>query len=202
MPLKLILLSVVIVAIGGCHTDHDLTANELYVRGHEALENERPERAADYFARASDQNHTGATTELAELYLAGLGVEQNRERAKELWKVAASDGSAKAEHMLGYLSYAEDDYRTARERWENAASADYLPAYGMLATLYSRGHGVPQDYGKHVELLREAAALGSKKAQKALDRFIGDLRQAAEDGNEESVAILDSLQAAGLVDGE
>jgi len=73
-----------------------------------------PEAAATWFERAADQGHAGAELALAELYLAGRGVDQDNERAYVWASLAAKNESS--------LRDAANAVRTAaRARLEPAA---------------------------------------------------------------------------------
>lgn len=66
----------------------------------EALNRQDYEEVAAYFRTAADQGDPDGLECLGYLYLTGLGVEQSREKAVELYHLAAEQGSEEAQKQL------------------------------------------------------------------------------------------------------
>ena len=73
------------------------------VLAREAYEQEDYKKAAEYYQLSADQNDPDGLECLGYLYLEGLGVEQSRDRAMELYRLAAALGSEEAQRQLAIL---------------------------------------------------------------------------------------------------
>jgi TPR repeat protein len=77
------------------------TGPQCYAQARAAAR-KQPERAAELFAEACDQDHARGCSELAVLYEAGRGVAQDDRRAKQLRERACALGSTSACDELGH----------------------------------------------------------------------------------------------------
>lgn len=103
-----------------------------------------------------------------------LGVIMQREgvheRALEVFGMAAEAGLAAAHTKLGdYYNFGigsvPEDHTRAVAEYEKAAAAGDAPAKSTLAIMYQIGRGVPQDFDRMIELLKESADAGYHFAQ-------------------------------------
>ena len=118
--------------------------------------------------RAAARDDLEVQTLLGGLYGAGVGVEQDRAKALQLWRDAAGRGYARAQLILGRLYWHEAAYEEAR-RWLVQAAAQGLPeAEYLLSNLYQLGRGVPPDHEKALAWLRRSAAHGYAFAERQL----------------------------------
>jgi uncharacterized protein len=86
---------------------------------------------------------------LAEMYLGGLGVPQNRELALHYAVKAADRGVARAQYLLGSMyrdgKGVEKDFAKAIALFRKAAEQDYAWAQFDLGLIYYVGEGAPLD---------------------------------------------------------
>jgi len=109
-----------------------------------------------------------AQSMLAQMYRDGLGVEQSYQRAKELFDLAASQGSADAQYHLGRM-YAtgqgvDQSFERAAEYHEAAARQGDADAQNCLGFLYANGQGVEQSDETASEWWMKAAEQGQESA--------------------------------------
>ena len=110
---------------------------------------------------------------LGSMYLRGEGVPQDEERAMTLYREATALGSEEAELALRKLNGEGSEYpwrgdSKLVERLRTGVKQGDAEAMYDLSELYSRGYAVEPDARKDLELLEQAAALGSSRAQYAL----------------------------------
>src|SRR2546426_5420033 len=68
----------------------------------------------------------------------------------------------------GMAAFRGNDYATAFAKFKKAAEAGNAGAQTLLASMYRKGLGVPQDYGQAAHLLKKAAEAGNQDAQYGL----------------------------------
>ena len=74
----------------------EMTAEELYQAGGEAIAAEDYGKAMEYYLLSADQGNAEAWRVIGNLYLDGLGVEQSSDKALEYYQRAGDQGDAKA----------------------------------------------------------------------------------------------------------
>ncbi len=130
-------------------------------------------RAADYFRRAANLGNGEAMYELAQCYLLGLGVPQDRRRAIDLFHKSAALGWSPAMHELGttyFYSILYKDPQLGLHYYHEAVAKDYPPSFFELAQPYLNGmEGVEQNRELARKYLERGAALGDLRAQELLD---------------------------------
>jgi len=109
---------------------------------------------------------------LGNKYDDGQGVPQDFAEAVKWYRMAADQGYAGAQVMLGFLGVMYEkgqgvpqDDAEAVKRGRKAAEQGDAGAQNNLGVMYFQGQGVPQDYAKAVKWYRKAAAQGSSYAQ-------------------------------------
>ena len=112
--------------------------------------------------KARCYRHIGA------MYNNGRGVEQNYNKAVELYQKAADLGDSGACYNLG-LMYNEglgvnQNYNKAVELYQKACDLGNDDACYNLGNMYCNGQGVNQNYNKAVELYQKACDLGNDDA--------------------------------------
>ena len=105
---------------------------------------------------------------MGDMYYYGKGVEQNYNKAVELYQKGADLGDANAFFNLGYM-YDEgkgvsQNYNKAVELYQKAADLGNARAIYNLGNMYYNGQGVSQNYNKAVELYQKACDLGNAMA--------------------------------------
>jgi TPR repeat protein len=101
----------------------------------------------------------------------GLGMEPDIEGAQSLYYSGESARIPAAIHNLARLTEAEFPDR-ARERYERAAKAGYLPAAVNLALMLLEGRGGPQDITAALDWTRRAAEGGNAAGLNNLGRMV------------------------------
>lgn len=106
-----------------------------------------------------------ASANLAQLYSTGRGVEQDFDRAFELYSYAHAQGDVGGTVGVAqaYL-YGEGvptDYKQARSLAQQAADAGGSYGQTTLGSIYAEGAGVPRDLARAIELFDLAAAQGN-----------------------------------------
>ncbi len=103
--------------------------------------------AVKWYQLAADNNNSYALNNLALLYWNGLGVESDKNKAKNLFIKAIENGNEYAYSNLGKLYLEEEDYGNALKYLLLAEEAKDCPidnAY-YLGLMYHNGHGCPRN---------------------------------------------------------
>ncbi len=118
------------------------------------------------------ETSAAARTELAVLYMAGLGVLKDEAKAAELLQNPAEQGYPRAQTALGLLYQngqgVPKNPGKAAALFQKAANQGYADAQNDLAGLYYNGEGVPKDLTKAVQFYKKAADQGNASAQNHL----------------------------------
>lgn len=151
------------------------TPEELVEQGKNHFENENYTEAMACFQKAAEKGNAEAEYNIADLYLNGLGVEEDHETSAEWLKKSAEKDYPEAQNMLAVMYYGgvgvPQDYEKAAKWAKRSAAYDMVDAQYVLASLYADGKGVPQDFNKAAELLLKVEKKGgdlAKEAQGAL----------------------------------
>ena len=103
------------------------------------------------------------------MYKEGKGVEQDYEKAFNLYRLAADNNSPSAQYNLGLMfeegKGVKQDYLEALKWYQLSINHDYPEFEGFvhLGLLYEYGFGVKQDFVKAAELYQIAVIKGNKK---------------------------------------
>lgn len=109
-------------------------AGAAYWAGKLYLQEQRPEEAREWFARAVGMSleQVQASWELGQLYLHGVGVEQDKHRAAAHFFNAAALGYAPAQYELARLLVEQGDEASAAHWLRQAAEQGHQPASTLL----------------------------------------------------------------------
>ncbi|MDD4837452.1 MAG: tetratricopeptide repeat protein, partial [Dethiosulfovibrio sp.] len=124
------------------HETAQLTLGLLLLRDSRDDPKKAPQ-AAQWLQKAAEKDNPSACYNLGRMYLLGEGVDQDRERAKELLQKAAESGHVYAQLDMGLL-LEEDAASSAKEaeHWLNLASNggydDAQLSYGMFLIRHER----------------------------------------------------------------
>jgi TPR repeat protein len=140
------------------------------------------DRAREWYSRAMDSGHVGATERLAWMHWMGRGSPRNPLEATALANRAAPRGAAWAQYILG-LAYLRGDGRpadpTKARYWlGEAMQREHRMAAAELGALYRAGIGGPVDRPGARRAFELGAELGLPEA------LWGLYQMAREDGNE------------------
>jgi len=120
----------------------------------------------------AEQGDQAAQALLGVLHEAGLGIQQDKAKAADWYRLAAAKGDAGSAMQLAQLyllgTGVDTDKAKAADYFEQAAEAGNASALYNLALLYQEGEGRPFDEAKARELLEEAAQFNDPEAQYAL----------------------------------
>lgn len=132
----------------------------LYLFGEEGFE-VNLEKAVECFQAAAADGVVEAQTNLAALYMTGNGVQQDREKAKQLLFYAASQGDGFAMSKLGDICTdgidGAPDFRQGIHWYQKAVEHQDVNAMIILGVRYLRGIGVGEDLYRAQVLFRMAA---------------------------------------------
>ena len=131
------------------------------------------EKALEYFERAGNQGHLPSQVNAAKMYLNGIGVEQDYEKAAN-WCVRAAakgdkDAGAETMYELGITQLNGTNGFAKNEKFafyffKKSAEMGYVKAQVALGLLYSEGTGVEKDIEKAAEWFEKAADQGDNMA--------------------------------------
>lgn len=157
------------------------------------------ETALAAWQACADAGEAACQAAIGYMMLMGIGVEQDTEGAAEWLENAAEAGDAYGAFLLGLIYHhgddaSEVDYARAFALFEQADRGGILPARSELAMMHLRGHGVPVDRGKAIELFLSAG----KDGEPISLMRAGALLQLAEEGPDPEAAFLLFKAAAEL----
>lgn len=94
----------------------------------------------------------GAIYELGQRYFEGIGVEQNVQKAREYFEIAAERGSNGSNYFLGKIYYngmgVQTNHVKAKEYFEKSAAEKNAFSEYYLGKIYFWGDGVEKNYNK------------------------------------------------------
>lgn len=146
------------------------------------------------------QGDAAAIRKLADMYFYGEGVEEDNEKAIELYLKLADQNDSEVNRRIGVCYSCLEDYEKAVEWYLKAAEQGNDEAQCNLGTCYYSGEGVEEDTEKAIEWYLKSAEQGNADAQ----RYLGDIydeeedyesaikwyTKAAEQGNDEAQSCL------------
>lgn len=153
-------------------------ARALLEQGIAAYERQDYAAALPLFERSEQGGDMKAPRYIGLMYLNGLGVPKDADKAAAAFQEAAAKGDITGQYWLGYLyehglgvaqNWAEalKWYRISAERGDIIAA----PAMTALGRLYETGQGVAADRTTALDWYQKAADVGEKDAQAALQRL-------------------------------
>ncbi|MBY3433297.1 hypothetical protein HFN89_03845 [Rhizobium laguerreae] len=133
---------------------------------------EQVKESAHWATESANRNSVVGQTYLGWLYASGRGVTKDDVEASRLYRLAADQGYAPAQHNLGVRyengrGVAKDNVEAAR-LYRLAADQGYAPAQSNLGVMYENGRGVTKDELEALRLYRLAADQGYAPAQNGL----------------------------------
>jgi hypothetical protein len=146
------------------HTQADLQT------GVDAIVRRDYDAALNAFKPLAEKGNVAAQVNLGNLYMKGLGVEQNYHLAQHWYLRAAEQGERMAQTKLGILYYyglgiAKDPAEAAR--WfQKAAESGETSAQSILGSLYASGEGVAKNPAMAFYWYTMAEEQGNKEAAK------------------------------------
>lgn len=136
-------------------------------------------QSIEFLKKASEKGHVQSAIELGLCYYNGRGVEQNREKAIELWNNAAA-GSEDAKLRIAFHNVlTKESSSSLKQDYDyllNAYNKGSLLAQTALAYCYEKGIFVKQNKAEANKYYREAVKRGSETAMNSLKRLYDELR--------------------------
>jgi hypothetical protein len=150
---------------GGTNAD----ATSTFEDGIQALESGDFQAAYEILRMHAESGDPRAQFSLGMIYMQGLWVSQDHEKAASWFRKAAELGMSEAQFQLGAQYYRgigiSQDHNEAARWYRRAAEQGVVDAQSNLGVLYLWGHGVPQDYSEAARWYRKAAEQGYTAAQ-------------------------------------
>ena len=113
-----------------------------------------------------------------------LGIPQDYKEAVKWYRLAADQGYASAQFLLGTMYFngqgVPQDYKEAVKWYRLAADQGNPGAQSNLGLMYDNGQGVPQDYKEAVKWYRLAADQGNAEAQSNLNAMNNNIQPVKE----------------------
>jgi hypothetical protein len=102
------------------------------------------------------------------MYATGCGVTRNEAEALKWYSVAANNGSAMAQELLGFHLYSTKKYSDAISWYEKAGTQGNMTALWRLGRMYRDGKGVDSDKNRAYSLFEKASQKGHVFARRDL----------------------------------
>lgn len=119
-------------------------------------------QAISFLKQSSEQGYADATATLAEIYLKGEKVKIDKDKGQDYLFLAASQGSAYANNLIGRLILdgeisvvnfsTQESNMIAFQNFQTAAEKDYMPAYLNLAECFEKGLGIEKNFYRAMNL--------------------------------------------------
>ena len=126
-------------------------------------------KALKLFNKASALGYAEATFALSRMYLYGDGVDLDKEKWMQLWRLAADQGDAKAQCSTANCLHEIGNFEEAFLYCKLAAEQGHTNAEYMFATFYIYGKGVECDIEEGRRWCARAAAKGQEAARNLLE---------------------------------
>lgn len=152
------------------HAASQFSLGLIYQRGHGVDRDAK--KAREYYLQAAKQRYWPAYNNLAQMYLDGDGVKQNRATSFKLFKKAATE-HAQARNNLArmYLNGwgTPRDVQKALETYQLAGDTGYIAGYYNMGKIYERGEYIPRDIKTAIKWYAVAAEKNHKPSAQRLE---------------------------------
>lgn len=122
--------------------------------------------------RALNDKDPIAMVLLAELYQEGLGIPQDKLKAKQWYEQAANLGEVNAIYALGIIAVREKKQEKALGYFKEAAAKNHIAAHYNLGILYLSDDEITQDLKRAADHFEKAAHGGNADAQYAIAQML------------------------------
>jgi TPR repeat protein len=181
----------------------------IYMEGGESVAVDY-EQARFWADKASEAGETRGLTYLGKIWMEGLGVTADSDKALAYFKQADAAGDMKAGRYIGLIAQASGDDETAATWFLKAASAGDITSQYYIGKAYQAGAGVMQDFVAAMAWYQKSADRGDiiasdgmvgeaslyelgEGVEQDLDKARMLYQQAADLGKEAAQAALDRL---------
>jgi TPR repeat protein len=144
-----------------------------------------PDEAFALVKKSADQGYNHAMSDLAVIYMEGIGVDRNYEEGTRWYEKAMEGGDMKAARYiatnveLGIGS--KINYKRAAELYRTSADRGDITGQCMLGSLYERGLGVPQSFEEAEKWYQISTGRGDLIASPGYSA-LGNLYETRQDG--------------------
>ncbi len=124
------------------------------------LDKKDPPRGFKMFEASCSRKHAAACVELAQLYAFGIGIVQDKAKAKQLLTSHCNQNSSRACTILGWQLYKDKNYDEAARLYRRACDADARRACTALGYAHYTGQGVEWDVARSKTLYEKSCKAG------------------------------------------
>ena len=129
-----------------------------------------------YTKKAAEGGEPTAMGNLANCYYYGNGTKKDRRLAKEWYGRASEAGMDSSTTQLGVMYHEDGNDDKAFALFKEAADRGFPEAMGWLAACYQYGYGTEVNSLAAVQWLENAASLGSREAEQALQYLYKEIK--------------------------
>lgn len=122
-------------------------------------------KALDLCRQSHQLGNFEATRMLATFYEDGVGVEEDQNRALELYKEAVEGGFAHAFYNMGNLFFKRQEFQQALDHWAHGAECGDAYCVVSLGLCFEEGRIVEKDLSEAVRLYEHAAQAENPEGQ-------------------------------------
>lgn len=182
---------------------------QLYLEGEKGVTRDYA-AAMEWAQKAADAGVGRGNLLLGQIWMKGLGVVADQDKALEYFKMADNGGDMKAGRYVGLIAKEKGDVQSAAQWFRHSAELGDITSQYYLGHAYETGAGAPQDYVAAMAWYQKSASRGDIIASDGMigmaglyERGLGvtqDIamalalyQQAADLGNETAKAALTRL---------
>jgi TPR repeat protein len=132
---------------------------QIYLEGGKGVKKDYAAAMA-WAQKAADAGRSRGYLFLGQIWMKGLGVSANLEKALAYFKKADAEGDMKAGRYVGLIAQQRGDDATAAKWFRKAAEAGDITSQYYLGRAYETGRGVPRDYAEAMKWYRTSASRG------------------------------------------
>lgn len=118
---------------------------QIYLEGEKGVTQDYA-AAMEWAQKAADAGAERGNLFLGRIWMKGLGVTTDQEKALEYFKIADRGGDMKAGRYVGLIAQEKGDVQTAAQWFRHSAELGDITSQYYLGQAYEAGAGVPQDY--------------------------------------------------------
>ena len=137
-----------------------------------------------FYESRAKQSDSLSQFRLGYIYLNGLGIKKDIEKALELFKKSAELGYSDSEYQLGKHYRAIADFGESLKYFEKSACKGNLKSLYKLGEIYQYGfNAVSKDYKKSIEYYIKSAEFGYNEANIKIDSFVENYKGSKKQNN-------------------
>lgn len=157
--------------------------------------------AMEWAQKAADAGAGRGNLLLGQIWMQGLGVAVDPDKALGYFKLAAAGGDMKAGRYAGLIAQQQGDVQTAADWFRQAAEQGDITSQYYLGQAYETGTGVPQDDVAAMAWYQKSASRGDIIASDGMVGMAGLYERGLGVPQDMTKAVAVYQQAAGLGNG-